>query len=89
MARFEIAEIDRAALGEAPAGTDVFFEMGLMYASGRSVPVDFISAHKWFNLAAAKGNKDAVRLRQEIAAQMSAEDIVTAQRAARDWLKVG
>jgi uncharacterized protein len=84
MARFEIAEVDGAALG---AGADVFFELGMTYASGRSVPVDLVSAHKWFNIASTLGNADAVRLRREIAAEMSDAEIGAAQRAARDWLK--
>jgi TPR repeat protein len=73
MARFEIADIDHASLGEAPAGADAFF----------------VSAHKWFNLAAMRGNADAIRLRREIADQMSEREIAEAQRAARAWLKAG
>ena len=46
-----------------------------------------MSAHKWFNLAAMRGNAEAVRLRREIAVQMTEADIAKAQRAARDWLK--
>jgi len=87
MARFEIADIDCAALGEAPAGGDSFFELGMMYSVGRSVPIDFVTAHKWFNLAAMRGNSDAIRLRREIADQMSESEIAQAQRAARAWLK--
>jgi TPR repeat protein len=85
MARYEILEADKAMLAEANA--DMFFELGMMYAIGRSVPTDFVSAHKWFNLAAVRGNKDAIRLRQEIAGQMSETDIAAAQRSARAWLK--
>jgi hypothetical protein len=85
MARYEILEADKAMLAEANA--DIFFELGMMYSIGRSVPTDFVSAHKWFNLAALRGNKDAIRLRQEIAEQMSESDIAAAQRAARAWLK--
>ena len=87
MARFEIADIGCATLGEAPAGADSFFELGMMYSVGRSVPVDFVIAHKWFNLAAMRGNADAIRLRREIADQMSEAEIAQAQRAARAWLK--
>ena len=87
MARFEISEIDHASLGEAPAGADAFFELGMMYSVGRSAPIDFVSAHKWFNLAAMRGNADAIRLRREIADQMSEREIAEAQRAARAWLK--
>jgi len=87
MGRFEIADVDHAALGQANAGGDMFFDLGMMYASGRSVPADLVIAHKWFNIAAMRGNADAVRLRLEIAAEMSEAEIATAQRAARDWLK--
>jgi len=58
----------------------------MMYSIGRSVPVDLVSAHKWFNIAALRGNSDAIRLRREIADQMSEQDIAEAQRAARAWL---
>jgi hypothetical protein len=34
-----------------------------------------------------KGNREAIRLRREIADQMSEAAIAAAQRAARDWLK--
>jgi uncharacterized protein len=77
----------RAALGMAPAGPDGLFELGLSYAVGRGVPVDLVTAHKWFNLAAMRGNADAARLRREIAAQMSEAEIAQAQRAARVWVK--
>ena len=71
MARFEILEANAAPLGEGPAAGDMLFELGMMYSIGRDAPVDLISAHKWFNLAAMKGNVDAVRLRREVANQMS------------------
>jgi uncharacterized protein len=87
MARFEILDGTAAPLGEGPAAGDMLFELGMMHSLGREVPVDLISAHKWFNLAAVKGNRDAIRLRREIADQMSEGEIVAAQRAARDWLK--
>jgi uncharacterized protein len=87
MARFEIADIGCATMGEAPAGADTFFQLGMMYSVGRSVPIDFVTAHKWFNLAAMRGNADAIRLRREIADQMSEAEIAQAQRAARAWLK--
>jgi len=87
MARFEIAEIGCATMGETPAGADAFFQLGMMYSVGRSVPIDFISAHKWFNLAAMRGSAEANRLRREIADQMSESEIAQAQRAARAWLK--
>src|SRR3989440_11019229 len=86
MGRLEIAEIEAGALG-ADTSADVFFELGMMYSTGRSVPTDLVTAHKWFNIAAMRGNKEAIRLRREIAAEMSDAEIGAAQRAARDWLK--
>jgi TPR repeat protein len=85
MARIDIGDFDHATLGEASA--DTFFELGMMYSVGRGVAIDYVTAHKWFNLAAMRGNQEAVRLRQEIAAQMSDAEIGAAQRAARAWLK--
>ena len=86
MARFEILDGSAAPLGEGPAAADMLFELGMMYSIGRDVPVDLIAAHKWFNLAAMKGNLQAIRLRREIADQLSDSEIATAQRAARAWL---
>jgi TPR repeat protein len=50
------------------------------------VAADLIAAHKWFNLAAVKGNRAAANYRQELAREMSASDVAEAQRAAREWL---
>lgn len=86
MARFELANVDGATLAPVNASGEVFFELGMMYAAGRSVPADLVSAHKWFNLAAMRGNAVAIRLRRELAEEMSEAEIAAAQRAARDWL---
>jgi TPR repeat protein len=85
MARIDVGDLDAVAPGEAPLA-ETFFELGMMYSTGRSVPMGFIIAHKWFNLAAIRGNEDATRLRREIADQMSETEIAAAQRAARDWV---
>ena len=81
-----MTEFTPAGLGTAPVTADTMFELGMMYASGREVPIDLITAHKWFNIAAMNGCRDAVRLRHEIAAEMSKDEIAAAQRAARDWV---
>jgi TPR repeat protein len=87
MARYEILDSNAAPLGEGPVAGDMLFELGMMYSVGRDAPIDLVAAHKWFNLAAMKGNIDAIRLRREVANQMSEVEIATAQRAARDWLR--
>jgi len=87
MARLEMPEFTPAGLGEGPVTADTMFELGMMHASGREVPVDLVTAHKWFNIAAMKGHAEAAQLRREIAAEMADAQIGLAQRAARDWLK--
>jgi len=84
-----MAQQECADVRATPSDTSVeaLYEFGIMHASGRSVPVDLVSAHKWFNIAAMKGHADAARMRREIAAEMTDAEIGQAQRAARDWLK--
>ncbi len=48
--------------------------------------MSLVSAHKWFNLAAMRGNADAKRYRMEIAHEMSRAEIAEAQRQAREWM---
>jgi hypothetical protein len=79
-------DLETATPIDAGALSDVLFERGLYWASGRSGLVDLVAAHKWFNLAALKGRVDAACLRREIADMMSEEEIALAQRDARAWL---
>lgn len=65
-----------------------FFELGVNYSCGRQVVADLIEAHKWFNIAALRGDIEAARRRQEIAAELSAAEIAAAQRRAREWLSM-
>ena len=85
MARSTSGELSEGMLAEPSA--EVFFARGMECSIGGEIPTDLVSAHKWFNLAAMQGNEDAVRLRREIAAQMSNAEIGAAQRAARDYIK--
>jgi len=84
MARMDIAGAEMAQ--GSPAG-ETFFELGITYSIGREVTPNLIEAHKWFNLAAMKGNDEAACHRQEIADELSAAEIAEAQRAAREWLR--
>jgi uncharacterized protein len=73
-----------AVAGSTP---DALVELGLLYCAGRDdVAIDLVSAHKWFNLAAIRGNGEAKRYRMEIARLMSKREIAEAQRRAREWL---
>lgn len=63
-----------------------FFELGLACSIGRVGHVDLVEAHKWFNIAAAQGDPVAARHREELASEMSREEIAAALRAAREWI---
>lgn len=75
-------------LADAAAGDcDALFDLGVAYSSGTDeIAVDLIEAHKWFNLAALSGDVRAQEWRAEIADEMTAREIVEAQRQARAWL---
>lgn len=63
------------------------YELGVAYSTGTGgVEVDFIEAHKWFNLAALNGSEQAQECRADIAEDMTAREIAEAQRQARAWL---
>ena len=61
-------------------------QQGIAFSSGRAGPVDYVEAHKCFNLAAARGDRAAIRRREEIASEMSRDQIAEALRSAREWL---
>jgi peptidoglycan hydrolase-like protein with peptidoglycan-binding domain len=73
-----------AEQGDARAQTIV----GLMYRDGQAVPQDYVRAHQWLNLAAAAGQQDAAKARDELAARMEPGQIAEAQRLASAWRPV-
>jgi uncharacterized protein len=77
-----------AKIAAAEAGDiDAYYDLGIVFSMGHyGVPVDLIAAHKWFNLSAIAGNRNARDDRAEVAADMSPAEIAEAQRQARAWL---
>ncbi len=69
---------------------DALFRLGLMYSTGQGgCPMDRVSAHMIFNLAAMKGSIEARIYRREMSGEMEREEIAEAQRAARRWIDTG
>lgn len=66
--------------------TEALYNLGLAYSVGQGVTVDYVAAHKWFNLAAMKGLDEARKWRAQISSEMSPVQIAEAQRQAREWL---
>jgi uncharacterized protein len=71
---------------DAPAAE--LYRLGLVYSTGMGVAVDFVAAHKWFNLAAMRGVDAARGWRNQMAAEMNPSQIAQAQKLAREWLSI-
>ncbi len=84
---------------EAPGGLplpttdcsgDELFRMGLLYSTGQGgAPLDYVSAHMLFNLAAMRGSEEGKIYRRELSREMDQNEVAEAQRAAREWLSQG
>lgn len=81
----ELAHVERRI--ESPLDPETLIARGITASVGRLGASDRIEAHKWFNIAALRGVSEAFRLRRELAQEMTANEIATAQRLAREWLK--
>lgn len=80
----ETAQVHEAVSSD-PTGEDLC-KLGILYSTGQGGEIDYIEAHKWFNLAALMGSEPAKYYRQEISDQMSNGQVAAAQKAAREWL---
>ena len=67
---------------------DALYNLGLAYSTGQGVSVDYVAAHKWFNLAAMKGSEIAKSWRASISSEMDTGQIAEAQKLAREWLSI-
>jgi hypothetical protein len=86
MARLQLSSHGIEESTDYGSTPDALFQLGLMYCVGRDVELDLIQAHKWFNLAAMRGNDDAKLYRFELSREMSKPQIARAQRLAREWI---
>lgn len=69
---------------------DALFRLGMMYSTGQAgCPMDRVSAHMIFNLAAMKGSVEARVYRREMSEEMERDEIAEAQRAARRYIDAG
>jgi hypothetical protein len=87
MARFDTGAAEAVAMVPAQAAPEAYYELAMMHAGGRQAPVDLVAAHKWFNVAVARGCRQAAERRAELAREMTREQVAAAQREARLWLQ--
>ena len=81
------AIIASAEQGDATAQ----YNLALMYDNGRGVPQDYVQAHKWYNLAAARFatweadiGANAAKSRDHLTARMTPTQLAEAQKMARE-----
>ena len=60
-------------------------EMGRLYLQGLGVSQDYVLSHMWFNLAAARGEMEALSEREAVAEKMTSQQLAEAQERAREW----
>jgi TPR repeat protein len=68
------------------------YNLGLLYATGEGVAQDNVMAHMWLNLAAAqfpvsdtRNRNAAINSRDVVAGKLTHEQLVEAQKLARNW----
>lgn len=72
----------------AKGNVDALYDLGVAFSTGsHGCTCDLIEAHKWFNIAAARGHEAATWCRADVAEEMTAREIAEAQRRAREWLR--
>ena len=71
---------DAAEQGDAKAQ----FVLGMMYATGRGAPFDYIQAHVWLSLGASQQHSKAIKERKFVAARMTLTQIAQAREMARN-----
>lgn len=77
----------RAAADKGDARSQLM--LGRLYAQGNGVPQDFVQAHMWYNLAAAKGNAEAATARDDLAQRMTPAQLAQAQDMASRGRQAG
>lgn len=75
-------------LAAAAAGDiNAYYDLGVAFSTGsHGAECDLVEAHKWFNIAAARGHEEAAWCRADVSEEMTAREIAEAQRRAREWL---
>lgn len=89
MRHYERQEYRQAlqVFGEAAKSgdADAQYMLGRLHEAGSGTPQDFVQAHQWYNLSAARGHRHAAEARDALTNRMTAGQIADAQQAARVW----
>ncbi|MEZ5773539.1 MAG: SEL1-like repeat protein [Hyphomicrobiaceae bacterium] len=67
---------------------DSQFNLAVLYENGLGVERDDLEAYKWFSLAAASGDKEALARRDEVKKRLSKASVAKAEQAVKSWRPV-
>ena len=59
---------------------DSQYNLAVLYARGLGLQQDLVQSYLWFSAAAAQGDDDAGRKRDDVAAKLAPKDLVVAQK---------
>jgi localization factor PodJL len=65
---------------------DSQYNLGVLAARGIGMDRNIAESYKWFALAAAQGDKDAGRKRDEVATQLDAQTLAATQQAVKSYV---
>lgn len=83
----QTAAFEGLPLPQANSTGEELCKLALLYSTGQGgAPMDFVSAHMLFNLAAMRGSEEAKSYRRELSREMAHEEVAEAQRQAREWI---
>jgi localization factor PodJL len=68
---------------------DSQFNLGILYARGIGVEQNLAESYKWFSLAAAQGDADAGRKRDDVAKRLDPQSLAAAQLAVQTFTPEG
>lgn len=64
---------------------DSQFNLAILYARGNGVAKDLVESYKWFSVAAADGDADAAQKRDQVAKELSADQLTAAKAKVAAW----
>ena len=61
--------------------------LGSQYWSGRGVPQDYSKAYFWYDVALAQGDENAESHLEDLATELTQDEIARVHQQAKDWLQ--
>jgi len=86
VAQDHVVAVKLYKLAAAKGNVDAQSNLGALYTKGQGVVRNYVKAHMWFNLSAAKGDAVAMKNKNIIAAMITNQQLVVAQKLARECL---